>query len=469
MESREQGHRDTRWRNMTPALRALVIALDVVVGHGAAAQDTPAEDPATEGAPAEDAAPQAEAPAVPAAATDPTLDEFEHRMRLIPLTADQLEAAAGDWRGRLQAATEAEVEQRIQVERAEGAAAEAARERLLALTEARNHIDQRYALTLDEWRKKGGDPAVVDGHAVYRRSIQIEQTRSSDVRTIATQAGRWLIAPDGGLGLLTRTGIVASALLGLFIVARLVRRIARRAIERVPNLSKLLQGFLLMAVYWLTLAVGLMIVLSAVGMDITPVFALIGGASFIIAFAMQDTLGNLAAGLMIMINRPFDEGDYVDIGGVAGTVKSVSIVSTTVTTPDNQVIVVPNSKVWGNVITNVTASPTRRVDLVFGIAYEDSIETAQKVLEDVVAAHPLVLEDPSPVIRVNELAESSVNFVCRPWVNGEDYWTVHWDLTRQVKEAFDAAGISIPYPQTDLHIRPGSGDPADAAFRPAKA
>jgi small conductance mechanosensitive channel len=171
------------------------------------------------------------------------------------------------------------------------------------------------------------------------------------------------------------------------------------------------------------------------------------------AFALQDTLGNLAAGLMIMINRPFDEGDYVDIGGVAGTVKAVSIVSTVVTTPDNQVIVVPNSKVWGNVITNVTASRTRRVDLVFGIAYEDSIEEAQRVLEAVVRAHPLVLPEPEPVIRVNALGASSVDFVCRPWALSSDFWTVYWDLTRQVKEAFDKAGISIPFPQTDLHVR----------------
>jgi small conductance mechanosensitive channel len=156
---------------------------------------------------------------------------------------------------------------------------------------------------------------------------------------------------------------------------------------------------------------------------------------------------------MIMINRPFDEGDYVDIGGVAGTVKAVSIVSTVVTTPDNQVIVVPNSKVWGNVITNVTASETRRVDLVFGIAYEDSIEEAQRVLEAVVRAHPLVLPEPEPVIRVNALGTSSVDFICRPWALSSDFWTVYWDLTRQVKEAFDAAGISIPFPQTDLHVR----------------
>ena len=207
-----------------------------------------------------------------------------------------------------------------------------------------------------------------------------------------------------------------------------------------------------MVIYWLTIVVGLMIALSALGVDITPVFALFGGGAFILAFAMQETLGNLAAGLMIMINRPFDEGDYVDVAGVSGTVNSVSIVSTTVTTPDNQVIVIPNSKVWGDIITNVTASKTRRVDLVFGIGYSDSIEEAQRVLEDVVSANPLVLDDPAPVIRVSELADSSVNFIVRPWAKTEDYWALYWDLQRAVKEAFDQAGISIPFPQTDMHL-----------------
>ncbi len=177
------------------------------------------------------------------------------------------------------------------------------------------------------------------------------------------------------------------------------------------NISKLLRpGFLAMVVYWITIAVGLMIVLSALGVDITPLFAIFGGGAFIIAFAMQETLGNLAAGLMIMINRPFDEGDYVSIAGLGGTVKHVSIVSTEIVTPDNQIIVIPNSKVWGDVITNVTASNTRRVDMIFGIGYGDSMLKAQSVLEDVVSAHPLVLQL-APVVRVNELADSAVNFI----------------------------------------------------------
>jgi small conductance mechanosensitive channel len=194
------------------------------------------------------------------------------------------------------------------------------------------------------------------------------------------------------------------------------------------------------------------IVLSIFGVNITPLFAVLGGASFILAFAMQETLGNLAAGLMIMINKPFDVGDLIDTNGVIGQVEAVSIVSTTVRTLDNQVVILPNSQVWGSIITNVTVSSVRRVDMVFGIGYDDDIETAIDVLEKAVKNHPLILEEPETMIKVHELADSSVNFICRPWTKTEDYWTVYWDLTRQVKEGFDRAGVSIPFPQRDVHL-----------------
>ena len=175
--------------------------------------------------------------------------------------------------------------------------------------------------------------------------------------------------------------------------------------------------------------------------------------SFVAAFAMQSTLSNFAAGLMIMIYRPFDFGNVVTVGGVTGKVQAMNLVSTTLLTGDNQVIVVPNSNVWGSIITNINVSDTRRVDLVFGIGYDDDEEQAARILEQVVAAHPLVLKEPEPVIRLNELADSSVNFICRPWTKTADYWTVYWDITRQVKEHFDEAGISIPFPQREVHVR----------------
>jgi small conductance mechanosensitive channel len=241
-------------------------------------------------------------------------------------------------------------------------------------------------------------------------------------------------------------------LLVLWLLAGLVRRLAALGIRRIGNLSQLLQEFLLKLIFWLVFAVGLMVALAMFGINITPLFAVLGGASFILAFAMQETLGNLAAGVMILVNKPFDVGDLVDTNGILGKVESVSIVSTTVRTPDNQVVILPNSAVWSSIITNITVSDTRRVDLVFGIGYSDDMEAASQILQRLVAEHPKILDDPQPTIKVHELADSSVNLICRPWVKTADYWDVYWDLTRQAKEQFDSSGVSIPFPQRDVHL-----------------
>jgi small conductance mechanosensitive channel len=149
-------------------------------------------------------------------------------------------------------------------------------------------------------------------------------------------------------------------------------------------------------------------------------------------------------------------GDYVDIAGTAGTVDAMSLVSTTLMTPDNQIVVIPNGKIWDNVITNVTGSSQRRIDFVFGIGYDDDMDKAAAVLEDIISKHPLILKQPAPAIKVHELADSSVNFVVRPWSKTADYWTIYWDITREVKKRFDAEGISIPYPQRDVHLHQAS-------------
>ena len=155
---------------------------------------------------------------------------------------------------------------------------------------------------------------------------------------------------------------------------------------------------------------------------------------------------------MILLYKPFDVGDVVDAGGVSGKVSHMSLVNTTFMTFDNQKLVVPNNKIWGAVITNLTAQRTRRVDLVFGISYDDDIEKAEKVLHEIVRANDAVLDEPEPMIRLHELGDSSVNFIVRPWVKTEDYWDTHWDLTKAVKLRFDKEGISIPFPQRDVHV-----------------
>jgi small conductance mechanosensitive channel len=208
--------------------------------------------------------------------------------------------------------------------------------------------------------------------------------------------------------------------------------------------------------------VGFVVALSMLEINVGPLLAAIGAAGFIIGFALQGTLSNFAAGIMILIYRPYDVGDFVDIGGTFGTVDAMTIVSTTLMTLDNQKVVVPNNMIWGDKITNVTGTDKRRVDMVFGIGYSDDIAKAQKILEDILQKHEAILRDPEPVVKIHELADSSVNFVVRPWVKTENYWDVYWDVTKTVKLRFDDEGISIPFPQRDVHVYNNSVDTAGA-------
>jgi small conductance mechanosensitive channel len=240
-------------------------------------------------------------------------------------------------------------------------------------------------------------------------------------------------------------------------IARLLARVARKIVTRGLDtsglrVSRLLRNMIISTTANVVLLLGVLIALAQIGFSVGPLLAGLGIAGFIIGFALQDTLGNFASGLMILFYRPYDVGDFIETGGVFGKVSSMSLVNTTVLTIDNQTLVIPNSKIWGDVIKNVTAQKMRRVDMVFGISYGDDIPKAEKILEEIVAAHDKVLDDPEPVIRLHALGESSVDFIVRPLVKTEDYWDVHWDITRSVKMRFDEAGVCIPFPQRDVHL-----------------
>jgi len=236
-------------------------------------------------------------------------------------------------------------------------------------------------------------------------------------------------------------------------LANLAQKLTARGLEESKfELSQLLRRMVISIVRNTILVIGVLIALSQVGISLGPLLAGMGVVGFVVGFALQDTLSNFAAGMLILIYRPFDVDDVIEAGGVMGKVSEMSLVNTTVLTFDNQTIIVPNGKIWGDIIKNVTAQTVRRVDLVFGIGYGDDIEKAEKVLTEVVSAHPAVLDEPETLIKVHELGDSSVNFIVRPWVNTDDYWDTYWDLTRAVKLRFDAEGISIPFPQRDVHL-----------------
>ncbi|NKF51201.1 mechanosensitive ion channel family protein [Shewanella sp. WXL01] len=237
------------------------------------------------------------------------------------------------------------------------------------------------------------------------------------------------------------------------MLAKLVNRIVSKTVRASKlNFSQLLQDFFISLSSKTVYALGLLVALSQLGFELGPLLAGFGIAGVIIGFALQDTLSNFASGMMILIYRPYDVGDLINAAGVTGKVSHMSLVSTTIKTLDNQRLIIPNNKIWGDTINNITVERLRRVDMVFGISYSDNIEHAEEVLKDIVSKHELVCAEPEPMVKLHTLNSSSVDFVVRPWVKPADYWEVYWDITRSVKLRFDEEGISIPFPQRDVHV-----------------
>jgi small conductance mechanosensitive channel len=254
---------------------------------------------------------------------------------------------------------------------------------------------------------------------------------------------------------------IAQALL-IFVVGRIVVGIVMGVIEKMLNRSQLdvmLVSFVCSILRFVLLLVVIVAALNALNVNTTSLVALIGAAGLAIGLALQSSLQNFSAGALLVFFKPIARGEFVDIAGVAGTVEDIRIFHTTLKTPDNKEVIVPNGEIFGAVIVNYSRRPTRRVDMVFGIGYDDDIRKAREILERIVTEDKAVLDDPAPVVALDELGDSSVNFVVRPWVNTADYWAVKWRVTEHVKEAFDAAGISIPYPQMDVHLHRSGSEP----------
>ncbi len=255
------------------------------------------------------------------------------------------------------------------------------------------------------------------------------------------------LAAQWGLKVL---GAVAVILIGR-VVAGSLRSGARKALTRadfdptlVPFLANLV--FIAMMTFVLVSAAGL------VGIPVTSFVAIIGAAGLAVALAFQGTLSNFSAGVMLLTFRPFKVGDLVDAGGVMGVVQEIGIFVTTIHTLDNVKIIVPNTSISGSTIKNFSALPTRRIDLVVGVGYGDDLNVAMKTINTVLSEESRILESPAPQVAVSEMADSSVNFVVRPWVNAEDYWDVRFGLTKELKERLEAAGCEIPFPQRDVHL-----------------
>jgi len=322
------------------------------------------------------------------------------------------------------------------------------------LSAQRTAIIDRFEIVLTELAAKGGDRTHYD---VYIKAVSGIKVDVTDASATWTTIRGWLQSTEGGIRWAANFLQFVFLIFVFYLLSVVAAKAAQRTLTGSKNISTLLSQFLVVSTRRLVLFAGFFVGLSALEVNVGPVLAIVGAAGFVIAFALQNSLSNFASGILMLVYRPFDMGDVVNVAGVLGKVESMNLLSTQLRMPDNQLVIVPNNSVWGDVITNVTGITERRVDLVFGIGYGDDIDKAQSILETIVSDHELVLKDPAPVVKLNELADSSVNFICRPWVRPEDYWAVYWDVTREVKRRFDAEGVSIPFPQRDVHVYHKSG------------
>lgn len=241
--------------------------------------------------------------------------------------------------------------------------------------------------------------------------------------------------------------------IAIIVVGRIVVKWAIKLLSKMmarSGVDEILINFISSIAKAVLLLLLFIAALNQVGVDTTSLIALIGAAGLAVGLALQNSLQNFAAGVMMIIFRPFKLGDFIEAGGVVGVVEQISIFSTIMKTGDNREIIVPNGHIYASAITNYSARATRRIDLVFGIGYDDDMLEAKKIMESILAGHDLVLDEPTPAVAIAELGDSSVNFNVRPWVNSADYWGVRSDLIEQIKLAFDANNISIPYPHVTI-------------------
>ncbi len=270
-----------------------------------------------------------------------------------------------------------------------------------------------------------------------------------DVREIYEQVEAFVL--DVGL----EFGLNLVTAIAIFVIGRWVAKAMSRGLRRVlqsQQVDKILESFVSNIVYWLLMAFVIIAAITKLGVQTASFIAVVGAAGLAIGLAMQGALSNFAAGVLIVMFRHYKVGDYIDAGGVGGSVLAVHILTTTLKTPDNKTIIIPNSQIMDGIITNYSANDTRRVDLVIGVGYDDDLDKVRSVLKDILDKDERVLPEPAPVIVVGELADSSVNFNVRPWVKTSDYWGLYWDTLETVKKRFDEEGISIPFPQRDVHV-----------------
>lgn len=319
-------------------------------------------------------------------------------------------------------------------------------DRMQRLLAQRAEAFKRLDIILEEWEEKGGDPERIADYRAYRRAVISDSVSNLTLGGAWQALRRWAGSEDGGLNVLKGLALFVVSVVLLFYVARLIQAIARRTMSHRNKASLLLQTFMAVAIYWAIVLVGLVLVIASLGFDVTPAFAVLGGISFVLAFALQETLGNFAAGLMILIYRPFDQGERITATGVTGKVRNLNLTSTILVTPDNQLVTIPNSKVWNNVIVNADDLEQRRVDLTFIIRDARQALAVLDGLPKMLAGMPHVLDDRRPECYFGGFDGRGAQLQVRPWVESAHYWPARRAITQAIMAYFVEQGIQLWVP-----------------------
>jgi len=337
------------------------------------------------------------------------------------------------------------------------------------LIQAARFESERLQLSVTRLRGVVAQLDRLEGDTLEMRRTLIEERGSLALSLVDTDIASVLYAEmtakfkdwlaNRGASTLLSALLFVAILIGARWLARITRRVTERALKHSDqSVSQLLKEMLISVSGTVVFLVGVLVALSQVGVSVTPMIAGLGVVGFIVGFALQDTLSNFAAGAMILAYRPFDTGDFISAADVEGTVKKMNLVNTTVVTIDNRVLIIPNSKIWGGVILNFTGQHLRRTDVIYSVSYSDDLDHVQKVLEDLIAGDERFLTTPEPIVRVKQFSDSSIDFLVRAYVKTEEFWETLWALNKAVKQRFDAEGITIPFPQRDVHLPTAPGD-----------
>ena len=386
------------------------------------------------------------------AAQDVSVSYDHLSLYVLPLNSDQLSDLATIWQGHLQDVLDEGITLRLEIEAVDGSEQARLQDQLIDVTLEQIDVQKKYGLVIDTWRGRGGDEKDLAPHEAFESALTAEILLAQEKQTLVQLFWTWLTTSRGLIDVLVTGIIYIAGLAFVSLLASLTSYLAAYGLERVSKLSRSQRKLFRSLIFWLFLALGVLVFLAFAGVNVTGLFALIGGVSLILGLALQETIGNLASGLMLIFLKPIDIGDYVIVGNIEGTAEDVGLFSTSVRTFDNSLVVIPNGKVWSDAIRNVEANKVRRVEFNFSTANLNEFADIKNALLKLAEDHPNCLSKPAPTIYISNLDEHVMTIIFWVWVKTADHWETYTDLSGQIQETFNAMTMREPVFKADVRI-----------------